>query len=146
MAPPFVKGEETSTAVHIERYRKDAIALEEKLASALSLPGEATSEQVVWEVYAGTEKLIAIMKLRLDYETPGAFTKLPEASDPAKLLVDAREMLSKAAGELSARKGVNAIETLRRARNSLRSFLTEKSKSATRRTRSPKAEARGLSD
>jgi len=123
-------------APDLQRYREEVLALERKLAEALSSPGAGVSEQAVWEAYAGTEKLIAVLKFRLDYETPGVFTKLPEPSDPAKLLEGARELLSMAADEISARKGVKAIETLRKARNELRSYLTDKRKSATRRTRS----------
>jgi len=89
-------------------------------------------ERTVWEVYAGTEKLIAVLKFRLDYETPGVFTKLPDASEPVALLEEATALLSRAGDELSARKLVEAVETLRRARNNLRSYLTDKRKSATR--------------
>ena len=89
-------------------------------------------ERTVWEVYSGTEKLIAVLKFRLDYETPGVFTKLPDASRPVVLLNEASALLSKAGEELSSRKLVVAVETLRRARNNLRSYLTDKSKSATK--------------
>ncbi len=58
-----------------ERYRKDVLSLAERLSGA-------GDENAVWDVYAGTEKLIAVLKFRLDYETPGVFTKLPDASDP----------------------------------------------------------------
>ncbi len=126
--------------VDVERYSAEAGALESKLAGALSQSQSGPDEQAVWEAYAGTEKLIAVMKMRLDYETPGVFTKLPEASDPAKLLADARELLSRAAGEISADRGTKAIETLRMARNDLRSYLTDKRKSATKRARSRPAQ------
>jgi len=108
-----------------ERYRKEVLTLAERLA------GDG-AEKAVWDVYAGTEKLVAVLKFRLDYETPGAFTKLPDASDPAKLLKAAHELLSKACEEIAAGKLIESIGTLRKARNDLRSYLTEARKSATR--------------
>lgn len=92
----------------------------------------AEEERAVWDVYAGTEKLIAILKFRLDYETHGAFTRLPEAGDQAKLLKVAHQQLSKAAEEIAGGMLVECITTLREARNNLRSYLTERRKSATR--------------
>ncbi len=71
-----------------------------------------------------------MLKFRLDYETPGVFTKLPDASEPVALLERASELLSKAGEELLGPKLVEAVETLRKARNNLRSYLTEKRKSA----------------
>jgi hypothetical protein len=109
-----------------ERYRDDVISLTERLAGA-------DAENAVWGVYAGTEKLIAILKFRLDYETPGVFTELPDSSDPAKLLEDARALLSKASKEIARGRLVASIGTLRKARNSLRSYLTDQRKKATRR-------------
>ncbi|MDA4115466.1 MAG: hypothetical protein OK442_02790 [Thaumarchaeota archaeon] len=110
----------------LERYRGEVLLLAEKLA----LP--SPSEDVVWGVYAETEKLIAMLRFRLDHETPGVFTKLPEASDMAHLLEDARELLTKASEEIARDRLPASIATLRKARNDLRSYLTEKSKSATK--------------
>jgi hypothetical protein len=73
-----------------------------------------------------------VLKFRLDYETPGVFTKLPDSGEPVHLLEEAGALLSRAGNEISERKLVEAVETLRRARNNLRSYLTEKSRSATR--------------
>jgi hypothetical protein len=98
-------------------------------------------EDEVWEVYAGAEKLIAILKFRLDYETPGVFTKLPDASDPARLIEDASELLARSAQEIGRGSLVESVETLRKARNNLRSYLTERRTSATRAAR----KARGAS-
>jgi len=75
------------------------------------------------------------MKFRLDYETPGAFTTLPDSGQPVALLEEAGTFLSRAGKELSERKLVQAVETLRKARNNLRAYLTEKSKSATKADR-----------
>jgi hypothetical protein len=116
-----------------ERYRSVVVALAERLAGA-------ETEKAVWDVYARTEELIAILKFRLDYETPGVFTRLPDASDPAKLLRDARALLSKAANEISKGRLVESIGTLRRARNGLRSCLIEKRKSVIKSRRSTRTE------
>jgi hypothetical protein len=116
-----------------QRYRDEVISLAERLAGA-------DAENAVWDVYAGTEKLIAILKFRLDYETPGVFTRLPDASDPAKLLKDAGELLSKASDEIARGRLVLSIGTLRKARNNLRSYLTDRRKSATRRERKARGE------
>jgi hypothetical protein len=103
-----------------ERYRREALSL----AGRLEGPG-AETEDDVWQVYAATEKLIAMLKFRLDYETPGIFAKLPEADEPAKLVEAARRLLSKAAVEISEEKLVLSIETLRKARNNLRRYLVD---------------------
>jgi acyl-CoA reductase-like NAD-dependent aldehyde dehydrogenase len=108
-----------------ESYRKEVVSLAERLAAA-------GAEAAVWEVYARTERLIASLKFRLDYETPGVFTTLPDASDRAKLLRAARELLSEAAEQIAEGELVASIGTLRKARNELRSYLSEIRKSATR--------------
>jgi hypothetical protein len=89
----------------------------------------------VWDVYSGVEKLIAVLKFRLDYETPGVFTKLPDAKDPTRLLEGARKLLSKSEEEISGLRVIEAVESLRGARNDLRSYLTAKRKAATRAAR-----------
>jgi hypothetical protein len=112
-----------------ERYRQEVLSLAEKLA------GADAEENAVWEVYAATEKLIAVLKFRLDYETPGVFTKLPDASDPAELLKDARGLLQKASEQIAQGRLVPSIGTLRKGRNDLRSYLIEMRRSATRAER-----------
>ncbi len=99
------------------------------------LAAAGTEEQAVWAVYAGTERLIAVLKFRLDYETPGVFTKLPNASDPVELVRDAGAMLSRSAEEIAEGRLVDSIETLRKARNNLRSYLTERRMSESRAER-----------
>jgi hypothetical protein len=112
----------------LERYRAEVLSFAERLAA-----GDA--EKSVWGVYAGTERLIAILRFRLDYETPGVFAELPDASDPTKLLKDARELLLKASEEIAQGRLVESIASLRRARNGLRSYLIEMKRSATRKER-----------
>ncbi len=125
------------------RYQNEAASLGKKMGETLSSTSGA-DEQAVWEVYARTEKLIAVLKFRLDYETPGVFTVLPEAGNALELLEEARILLSRAAEEISARRLVEAVETLRKARNNMRSYLTDKRKSAVKsikRSRSGKTAA-----
>ena len=114
-------------------YSKEVASLADRLAGA-------DAENAVWDVYAETEKLIAILKFRMDYETPGVFAKLPDASDPAKLLKDARKLLSKAAEEISKGRLVESIGTLRKARNELRGYLIEKRKSVIKSRGTPRSE------
>jgi len=128
MPPLPLRREETIGEGDRERYRKEVVSLAERLSAA-------GAEAAVWEVYVGTEKLIASLKFRLDYETPGVFTTLPDASDQAKLLRAARELLSEAAEQIAEGELVESIETLRKARNELRSYLTEMRRSATRAVR-----------
>jgi hypothetical protein len=120
--PPTTERKELVKEEDRERYRAEVASLGRRL--------EGADEQTVWEVYATTEKLIAVLKLRLDYETPGVFTKLPDASDPAKLVKDASELLASAAEQIAEGKLVDSIGTLRKARNDLRSYLTERKRSA----------------
>jgi hypothetical protein len=118
-----------------ERYRREAVSINAELTAAIPSRGTEEGELAIWRAYAGTEKLIAVLKFRLDYETPGAFTKLPDASDPEKLLEDATGLLSRSAEEISEGALAESIETLRKARNDLRSYLTERRRSATRAQR-----------
>ncbi len=110
-----------------ERYRREVLSL----AGRLEAP-DAETEDTVWQVYAATEKLIAVLKFRLDYETPGVFAKLPDAGPPAKLVEDARGLLSKAAEEIGQGSLVRSIETLRKARNNLRRYLVDKKRPRSR--------------
>jgi hypothetical protein len=121
-----------------ERYRGETVSLGKKLATAFKAE-PVIDEQAVWEVYAGAEKLIAVLRFRLDYETPGTFTELPDASNQVALLEDARAHLTAAADHLSAKRMIEAVETLRKARNDLRSYLTEKRKAVTKADRSTHA-------
>jgi len=113
--------------------------LEAGLKGLLSREGDP-SEMEVWRVYAGTEKVIAKLKARLGFETPGASFELPKApSDPRRLLEDAKAKLSDGAAALSRGEHAEAVGLLRGARNLLRGYLTERRRAATRALRkSPK--------
>jgi hypothetical protein len=114
-------------------YRKsleDALSLKKKLAEAIASAGdESPDEDVVWALYAGTEKLVAVLKFKLGYETPGTFAKLPAAKNPKALLEGAERLLSLSAEEISRRKLIGAVESLREARNNLRAYLADKRRS-----------------
>ena len=136
LAPPPSPRVDSVSASDRERYAGEVAALEKALAEATSSAG-GVDEAKVWDVYARVEMTIASLRLRLDYETPGAFTKLPDASDAPRLLEDAREALCRAAVEISGNKLVDSVDTLRRARNELRSFLVSKRKGARPGRRAP---------
>lgn len=112
-----------------------------RLAEGISSGEAAIDDDVVWGVYSEVEKLIAVLKFRLDYETAGLFTKLPDAKDRMRLLVEARELLSRSEGEISGLRLLDAVETLRKARNNLRSYLTSKRKGAARAVRPARGKA-----
>ncbi len=125
-----------------ERYLREAVLLEKRLAEATSSSDPAAiDEGAIWEVYAGVEKLVAVLKFRLDYETPGVFASLPDPEHPIRLLADARELLSRSEGDISARRLVDAVEALRKARNNLRSYLTARRREATRAKRPARSKA-----
>ena len=109
-----------------ERYGLEASRLRDVLARAL-LAGVAPDDDTVWEVYSKVELLVAVLRFRLDYDPPGTFTKLPDAAGGSRLLEDAGSSLSKAAQEISEKRLVDAVRTLRAARNDLRSYLVSKS-------------------
>jgi hypothetical protein len=115
------------------RFADRILALETKLAASASPSGELDGE-AIWEVYSEVERLIATIRFILDYETPGAFAKLPDARDPIRLVHDARSMLSRSVAEIGDGRMPQAVETLRAARNDLRSYLRSK-RLAERRSR-----------
>lgn len=94
----------------------------------LSAPG--VGEDAVWRAYSLVEKEIALLKFRTGFETPGVSSKLPEAGDPPGLLDDAKGLLSTAADLLAEGAVVDAIRTMRKARNDLRSYLLSERKRA----------------
>jgi hypothetical protein len=82
------------------------------------------SPDAVWEVYSKVEKAVAVLKFKLDYETPGVSIKLPKAAHPEKLVEEAEALMARAVSELESGEFERAVETLRAARNNLRSVLT----------------------
>ncbi len=109
-----------------QRFSKRALTLQAMLST-----GEP-SDDVVWRAYSETEKLIAILKFKTGYETPGVFTKLPDAKDTRRLVKNAVELLVASADVLEKGEVVTSIETLRGARNNLRSYLRAKRRLAAR--------------
>lgn len=109
--------------------------LKELTGMADELGGDEASSEGIWKVYARLEKNIAVLKFNLDYETPGLSTKLPPANDRGRLVQDAKVRIMKSASELRSGDFESAIESLRRARNDLRSLLTPR-RASKRRTAS----------
>lgn len=102
-----------------ERFKGEVEALARRLAAG------DPDEDRIWEAYSSLEKVIAVLKFRLDYETPGVAVRLPQASDSRKLVEEAKTLLSAAVEELERDRPSESIETLRKARNGLRALLRE---------------------
>ena len=64
--------------VKTEDLIADLSSLDAGLAALLERDGDPP-EADVWKVYAGTEMVIAKLKARLGFETPGVSFKLPRA-------------------------------------------------------------------
>jgi hypothetical protein len=141
LAPPPKDRDEKVSKADRERYLKQLVLLRTKLADTISPGAAAFDDDAVWDVYSGVEMLIAVLKFRLDYETPGVFTKLPDAKDPRRLLEEARALLSHSEGEISGLRLEDAVETLRKARNNLRSILAANRRAATRADRPARSRA-----
>jgi hypothetical protein len=122
---------------HRQRYRDDLSLSRAKLVAALAVRESGIDEDAVWSAYVGVEKLIAVLRFRLGYETPARFSQLPsekEGDDDASFLLDlASDLLTTAVDEMAAGELVGAVETLRSVRNDLRGYLTSRRKAATRR-------------
>jgi len=113
------------------RYLQEAITVEADLRKTLAAPG-SLDDEAIWFAYARTEKLIAVMKFRIGFETPGIYAELPDASDAPRILEEARALLAEGAEEISRNRPIEAIKTLRKARNNLRSYLARKARSSDR--------------
>jgi len=113
----------------------DLRSLDAGLAALLE-NGSDPPEADVWKIYSGTEMVIAKLKARLDFETPGVRFTLPKAKDSWRtLLVESRAQLSSSLAALSSGEAVEAVGLMRGARNLLRAYLTEKRRAVTRKKR-----------
>ena len=100
------------------------------LAAALraiveGLPALLPTEIQVWTVYAGTEKVVAILKFRLGVERPGVFTELPSFQRSTELLPVALEKMTDATQKIRSNQLVDGLAALRSARDNLRAYLSE---------------------
>jgi hypothetical protein len=119
--------------VKTEDLVDDLRSLDAGLAALLERDGDPP-EMDVWKVYAGTELVVAKLKARLGFETPGVHFKLPKAKDSWRtLLVESRTKLESGLAALSRGEPVEAVGILREGRNLLRGYLTEKRRAVTRK-------------
>jgi hypothetical protein len=89
---------------------------------AKTVPGE----NEVWSLYATSERLAAVLKLRLGVERPGVFLELPRSEKPEEFLPLALGELSDAISSLEATEQLAGLESIRKARTHLRAYLAEK--------------------
>ncbi|MDA4117479.1 MAG: hypothetical protein OK455_03960 [Thaumarchaeota archaeon] len=129
MAHVRVKGGGALGESELVRFREEASSLSAKLAESTS-SAQPPDDTAIWKVYAKTEKLIAVLKFRIEYEAPGRFAKLPATSEEKKLLEDALRSLAMSAEDISSHRLKEAVESLRDARNNLRAYLILKRKSS----------------
>ena len=125
-------GDEKIGAADRTRYSGEAVDSARKVAQAVSGGETQAGEQAVWEAYAGTEKLIAVLRFRLDYETPGAFVELPDSGDRRANLEKAESILLESARLIKAGRISDSIPELRKARNILRAYLISSRKNSLR--------------
>lgn len=110
-------------------------------ASGVSPP----SDEAVWSVYAGMEKTVAILRLRLGVESPGVFNELPRAASPEALLLPALEKMGRGIRAIGEGELENGLDELRSSRNYLRGFLAEKRRARMREKRLASASRRSSS-
>ncbi len=130
MASDLVKKAERQEGGDFGRFLEDLASLKGDLAQIISAAGpEGFDEGKVWSLYARTEKLVAVLKFRLGYETPATFAKLPRAREPKALLEEAERLLSVSRDEISGGRMTEAVDAIRRARNNLRACLADRRRS-----------------
>ena len=99
------------------------------------LPERDPVEMEVWSVYAVTEKVVAILKFRIGVERPGLVTELPRARISRELLPPALVMMKESRTNIESNQLLEGLETLRRARNNLRAYLSQERKARIRQKR-----------
>ncbi|MDA4122262.1 MAG: hypothetical protein OK456_03670 [Thaumarchaeota archaeon] len=97
-----------------------------------ALPGTPRTESDVWSVYAGLEKVVAVLKFRLKQESPGVFRELPKSAVPVSLLPPALEAVKEGRSMLESKEFPEALESLRVGRDNLRAYLSEQRKARAR--------------
>jgi hypothetical protein len=93
-----------------------------------SLSAAAPTENQVWAIYAGAEKAVAKLKLRLGVERPGEFQEIPTSKKPEEFLTMSLERMNDGAAKMDERHLVESLESLRMSRNYLRGYLAERRK------------------
>ncbi len=96
------------------------------LANLIGAPENSETESSIWSLYARCERLVGILKFRLEVERPGSFLELPRSEVPADFLRPAGEALGVVDDALSNDKYLEALDSLRTARTNLRAYLSSK--------------------
>ncbi len=97
-----------------------------------ALPGTPPAESDVWSVYAGLERVVAVLKFRAKQERPGVFRELPKSAVPVNLLPPALVAMKEGLSRLESKEIPGALESLRVARDGLRAYLSELRKARAR--------------
>jgi hypothetical protein len=125
-----------ATRIRTEDLLQELAELSESLGKIVAaLPSRPPTEMDVWTVYAGTEKVVAILKLRLGVERPGVFSELPKAQRSVDLLPIALERMTHGTGEIKEKRLLDGLNDLRVARDHLRAYLSEERKARMRTKR-----------
>lgn len=125
-----------SSQVRTEDLLRDLAQLIESLRAIVSgLPSSQPTEMQVWSVYAGTERVVAILKLRMRVESPGVHVVPPKSKSPADLLTGAAEQMAEGIQMVDGRELAQGLESLRAARNNLRTYLSQERRARLRSRR-----------
>jgi len=115
--------------VRTEDLLQEIAELSESLGSLVEgLESRPPTEMQVWTIYAGTEKVVAILKFRMGVERPGVFSVLPKAQRPVELLPVALERMTEGARKIRDNQLAGGLEALRGARDHLRAYLSDERK------------------
>ena len=115
--------------VRTEDLLQEIAELSESLGSLVEgLESRPPTEMQVWTIYAGTEKVVAILKFRMGVERPGVFSVLPKAQRPVELLPVALERITEGARKIRDNQLAGGLEALRGARDHLRAYLSDERK------------------
>lgn len=112
------------------------------IADLVGAPLTPEIDNSVWSIYARCERLVGILKFRLDVERPGSFLELPRSETPGDFLGPAAEALRLSDDALSSENYVQALDHLRTARTNLRAYLSSRRRIRMRLTRKSRPRAR----
>jgi len=96
----------------------------------------------VWSLYARSERLAAVLKIRLGVERPGVFLKIPRSDNPQEFVSLALDSLRDAIAALETARQLDGLESIRTARTYLRAFLADGRRAAMRAKRKSSAASR----
>lgn len=125
--------------------RRELEDLEGVLRTVVGALPALPDEDAVWRVYAGVEKNVTKLKLRLGVERPGVFQEIPTSKVPDGMLGLALELMGQGLSQLDGGDLLGALDALRKARNYLRGYLAERRKVRMREKRVAAAARRSSS-